>query len=722
MTKCLLILILCIKCLVQLNSQTCQNASVQLSAVVQETPARITLEWIQDTSATRHFIYRKLKNGTSWGAVIGSVDGRDTIFTDTTVSVGIPYEYRVFRQAATFSGEGYVYSGIKAQLIEFRGNIIVLIDSTFADALSFEIDRLQEDLQGDGWKVIRHVVPPAMKVNVVKMLIQDSYSQDPLNTKAALLLGRVPVPYSGEINVDGHSDHTGAYPADVYYADVNGVWTDNAVNNTTAVDPRNHNVPEDGKFDQGLIPSDVELQVGRVDFTNMPSIGLTEEQMLRNYLDKDHEYRHKIYKPVHRALVDDNFGYFSGEAFAASGYKNAAPLVGKDNVFPAKYFPTLNDSSYLWSYGCGGGWYQGAGGVGTTNDFANGNVQTVFTMLFGSYFGDWDTPDNFLRAPLAKGRALTSVWSGRPHWQFHHMGLGEHIGYDVRLSQNNNGLYYSNYGARFVHMSFMGDPTLRNDVVAPVTDVIAQANGSEVNITWTASPDNAIGYHIYRRVSEEAYTRINFAPVLSTSFTDTCLMPGTYNYMVRALILQTSPSGTYYNMSQGIADSTRTTMDISVEADATFTHQDGLVSFMNNSNGATYYLWVFGDGETSTDMNPVHTYTDGDYTAFLIAGNGCEVDTVYLMISITTAINESETASGISVYPNPVTSVLNIRGDVPTASSLSCIVFSMDGKVTGQHLVTSEQRSIDVSYLENGLYMLEILMNDEKVVKRFTKL
>ncbi len=721
MLRTLLILALAIN-LSSIYSQSSRSASVEISAVVQEVPPRIELNWVPDTSATNHFIYRKLKNATSWGAVYRTVPGSENSFVDTAVSVGISYEYRVFKQAATYTGDGYINSGIKVPLIEKRGNIILVIDSTFADALTVEIDRLQKDFEGDGWKVIRHVVPPTMKVNIVRMLIQDSYSQDPLNTKAVLLLGRVPVPYSGEINVDGHGDHTGAYPADVYYADVNGIWTDNTINNTTAIDPRNHNVPEDGKFDQGIFPSDLELQIGRVDFFNMPSIGLTEEEMLRNYLDKDHEYRHKIFKPVHRALVDDNFGYFSGEAFAASGFKNAAPLVGKDNVFSAKYFPTLNDSSYLWSYGCGGGWYQGAGGVGTTNDFAIGNVQTVFTMLFGSYFGDWDTPDNFLRAPLAKGRALTNVWSGRPHWQFHHMGLGEHIGYDVRLSQNNNGIYFFNFGARVVHMAFMGDPTLRNDIVAPISDVIAQANGSQVDITWTASPEQVIGYHIYRRENDEGYARLNTVPLTSTSFTDTCVSPGIYDYMVRTLILQTSPSGTYYNMSQGIADSARTSTPISVVADATFTYQDGFVSFSNNSSGATHYLWVFGDGETSTETNPDHTYTDGDYTAFLISGNGCDADTIYFSISIITGIKESETAARISIYPNPVTSVLNIRGEISTTAPLSCTLYSLDGKVAGRHLLNVGQRTIDVSYLEKGMYVLEIVISEEKVMKRFVRM
>lgn len=46
---------------------------------------------------------------------------------------------------------------------------------------------------------------------------------------------------------------------------------------------------------------------------------------------------------------------------------------------------------------------------------------------------------------------------------------------------------------------------------------------------------------------------------------------------------------------------------------------DFTVTFTNKSVGADSYLWEFGDGETSTDASPVHTYEAGNYTATLTA-------------------------------------------------------------------------------------------------------
>jgi len=46
------------------------------------------------------------------------------------------------------------------------------------------------------------------------------------------------------------------------------------------------------------------------------------------------------------------------------------------------------------------------------------------------------------------------------------------------------------------------------------------------------------------------------------------------------------------------------------------------VAFTNYSQNATTYSWAFGDGETSTEMNPVHVYAEaGMYTVALTAAN-----------------------------------------------------------------------------------------------------
>ena len=54
-----------------------------------------------------------------------------------------------------------------------------------------------------------------------------------------------------------------------------------------------------------------------------------------------------------------------------------------------------------------------------------------------------------------------------------------------------------------------------------------------------------------------------------------------------------------------------------------------------NASGFGNYLWDFGDSSTSTQANPVHTYSlPGDYTVRLIVGNQCGKDTLELVVAV----------------------------------------------------------------------------------------
>jgi len=701
-------------------SQSSQDASVELSATVQKNPTLITLHWVANAGATQYTVARKLKSASTWGTVLATLPGTATEFTDSTAIVGGSYEYRLIRTAATYTGYGYINSGIEVPLVESRGNLILVVDQTFSDSLKTEIDRWISDAQGDGWRVTKIEADRTASAATVKAQIKQVYDASSPKAKCLFIFGHVPVPYSGQLNPDGHPDHLGAWPTDTYYADVNGIWTDMTVSTDVAGDPRNNNSPGDGKFDQSIIPTDVELQVGRVDFANMPSFATSEQELLRNYLNKDHAFRQKLFTVISRGLVDDNFGYFGGEAFASTGYKNIGPIVGPNNVVAADYLTTMADSSYLWSYGCGGGWFQGAGGIGSTTDFANSHTQSVFTMLFGSYFGDWDSQDNFLRAPLAQGLTLTNAWSGRPHWLFHHMALGETIGYCARLTQNNNTTYFASYGARFVSIGLMGDPTLRNDIIAPASNLVANNEGYHVKLVWEPSADEILGYNLYRKAAgDDDFVRINNEPSTNHEFVDSCLaVEGDITYMVRALNLQQTPSGSYYNMSEGVAQKINHIGTPDVTANADFTQEGQVVTFTNTSSGAVdHVLWLFGDGDTSTELNPVHQYHDGAYHAALIVSNECRTDTFYLDLLILTATKDIHDDAHVTISPNPSTGTfaISIKSDLNTPFHL--YMYSADGNLVLEKNEVKPNESINATVLTQGVYTL-VLDQGNNVYRR----
>ena len=278
------------------GAQTSYSKILAIRTAVDATNGTITLKWDKISTATGYYIQKKLRSNLTWTNVDTLFTNADTTFTDNITNQLIGYEYQIVTTGTGVVASGCVYAAIHLPPNHYAGRLIVLIDSSYINYCSQEIQQFLMDIIKEGWTYSVQYVSRNTAVVNVKQFVKSLYMLDPANTKGVFILGHIAIPYSGIIYPDGHAEHQGAWPADVYYADIDGSWTDTYINNTAAGDARNRNIPGDGKFDQSSIPSDVELQIGRVDFANMPAFAASETQLLKNYLDKDHNYRHKVFK------------------------------------------------------------------------------------------------------------------------------------------------------------------------------------------------------------------------------------------------------------------------------------------------------------------------------------------------------------------------------------------------------------------------------------------
>ncbi len=535
--------------------------TVQAWAEVKKSPPSITIRWLKDPSnPTGYTIYRKTKSATTWGTVKGTKSATDSLWIDTDVQTGVEYEYQIYKMNGTSAtGVTYLFSGIEVPAVHRRGNCLVVVEKTIMDSLPTEVGAYLKDIAADGWNLYSAVVSTSDSIQKIRRIVKNTNAK-PGGLQSLVLVGHVPVPYSGDFSTaqyyppDGHvPDHNGAWPCDAYYAIENVTW-DDMVTNTDGSSERNKNRPGDFKWDNVLLPGTVAYQTGRIDLSNMSSFSKTEVQLTKQYFQKAHNYRYKITTTLEKAVIDENFPASAG-GFASTGWRDFSVMFGPKNITESDYFTTLQNNNYLFAYGTGPGSYTSCGGVGATSDFKT-KKGAIFNMLFGSYFGDWDNANNFLRAPLAASEnGLTSAWSGRPWWQNHHMALGETIGYSAKNTQNNQGTYQYNIYANTVPIALLGDPTLRLHMVAPPSGIVAtpQSTNTKVALSWTASFESGvIGYYIYRSYDPlRINAPINATPVTGTTYTDNTPFEGTNYYLVKAVKLTTSASGSYYNLSHG---------------------------------------------------------------------------------------------------------------------------------------------------------------------------
>ncbi len=646
-----------------LLAQTPQDAVVPMQLSAGLNPPAVFLSWA-NPQPSDIILRRRVKGaaGDTWVELVNATETQLNGYFDSGLDGNETYEYAVERKTGSITAYGYAFANFFKPVVDNRGKILVFIDSTTADQLGADLVTFKNDLRGKGWQTMPFKIGPFATVQSVKNQILNAYNADPANVKAVLLMGNVPIPYSGSMAWDSKPDHIGAWPCDAYYGDVNGAWTDNGVNIPNTARLANRNVPGDGKFDQNTLPSAVEIPVGRLDFRRLSAatFGLSPVELLRRYLFKNHLWRTGQYTVPNRALVDDQLGWSSGEAFAADGYRNAIPLTGEWNVAAGEF---LNPERYLLSYGAGtNGTYSSASGIGSATNFATDSVRTVFANLYGDYFGDWDFETNPLLPALlaSKGSVLAVSWAGRPHWMQHGLATGETIGYCLKETQNAqfNTAYVGSNGESGAHVALLGDPTLRAKIVAPASNLTVVSNCNKVNLHWTASPDpEVVAYLVYRAFSLDGpYLRVTPDLLFQTSWEDIAPPVDTLFYSVRAVKLEVTPGGgAFYNSSTGAPKSV-------IFVPGTGPAAIGLGGLLN-CNVTSLTLGTHFDPPNSSVQwyNPdggVHNgfiATEGGvYTVVVTAPNGCTT-AAYATVYVDTMLPQINIPNTVILNCNPPT-------------------------------------------------------------------
>ena len=130
---------------------------------------------------------------------------------------------------------------------------------------------------------------------------------------------------------------------------------------------------------------------------------------------------------------------------------------------------------------------------------------------------------------------------------------------------------------------------------------------------------------------------------------------------------------------------------------------EGTVTFTNETTNANTYLWIFGDSNSSTEENPVHTYDEpGSYTVTLVATNDCG-DSQYIS-QIVAAIPPiagfaSSSTEGCAVHTVTFTD---------ESSNADSYLWVFDGGIPA----TSTEASPIVDYQVEGIYTVTLTVTN----------
>jgi hypothetical protein len=159
---------------------------------------------------------------------------------------------------------------------------------------------------------------------------------------------------------------------------------------------------------------------------------------------------------------------------------------------------------------------------------------------------------------------------------------------------------------------------------------------------------------------------------------------------------------------------------------------DRTVSITSNTSatgngGKGNLLWTFGDGSSSTAINPTHQYaTNDNYSIMLTVVDSCgnsESISKSVLIDSDLSVDYSNNLTQLSIYPNPTYDKLNINFSLNNEDEVTVYVADMVGRKvsdTYQKNTASDKIELNIDYLDSGNYM--VVISTKSGMKRTEKI
>lgn len=145
--------------------------------------------------------------------------------------------------------------------------------------------------------------------------------------------------------------------------------------------------------------------------------------------------------------------------------------------------------------------------------------------------------------------------------------------------------------------------------------------------------------------------------------------------------------------------------------DFTSTTNQRTVSFTAQAAGSTSWLWDFGDGDTSTQQNPTHTYTNnGTYLVRLTVDPGSCFKQKNVTISVTGQAELATSGPQIELIPNPASNFAELRLSSEFEQDIEITLVDVTGKVLRETVLKRgiENLRLDLTGYVPGMYFVRL--------------
>lgn len=155
-----------------------------------------------------------------------------------------------------------------------------------------------------------------------------------------------------------------------------------------------------------------------------------------------------------------------------------------------------------------------------------------------------------------------------------------------------------------------------------------------------------------------------------------------------------------------------------------------LVTFANSTVGNFNQLtWNFGDGTSSQEANPTHTYNNaGTYQFSLTATTpeGCQSTTtakVYVFNN-KKITKQAALLTQVTSYPNPIIETCQLSFTSQTATQANIIIIDLNGKIVSTIInnqtlnIGNNTFTISRNNLPSGMYFVNIVTSSQTVTHK----